>query len=363
MILGPGFPWVWYKSIRIVRQLPVVIALMCLNAAGTLPAQAGGGSFLLSEQASLRGLEYHYDADRCIARIGTGESQLRFLAGSRHVWVSGRVRQLRERARLSEDGRDLWVPDEALSFLGSIGTAPVHKPFTVMIDPGHGGKDPGAVAPDGRHEKDVALEIALELARRLEAKGLRVLLTRGTDVFIELQRRPEMANEQGADLLVSVHANASESRALGGFEIYYLSDEVDDAALAAERAGRGAPRAPSGEFGVDGSVSRAIVWDLIRSENRRRSAGMADQIQQEVGTAVATEARRVRQAEFRVLKLADCPAVLVETGYLTHDGDEARLFDPEYRRRLSDAIVAGLVKYIDKIRPDRSGPAPVKGNS
>lgn len=365
MILGPVFVPVWYKSSRTVRQLPIAILLMCTTAAGASSADAESGSFLLSEQAGLRGLAYSYDAQRRIAQVGSGERSMSFLAGSRYAWVFGRLKRLRERTHLASDGRDLWVPDEARIFFGAplANEAAAPRSFTVMIDPGHGGKDPGAVAPDGRLEKDVALQISLEIADKLRAKGLRVVLTRRTDEFIELQRRPEMANEMGADLLVSVHANASESASLGGFEIYYLSDGVDDTALAVDRARSRAPRAPSGEFGIDGGASRAIVWDLVSSENRRRSAGMADHIEREVGSAVVTEARRVRQAEFRVLKLADCPAVLVEAGYLTHDGDEAKLFDPEYRSRLSDAIVQGLAKYIDKIRPDRPGPDTGKGGS
>lgn len=361
MILGPASARVWYKSIRTVRYPTLIAALIGLTVAGALPAQAGGGSFSLSEQAGLRGLAYRYDARRRIAEIGEGPSRMSFLAGSRYAWVSGRLRRLKERTRLSQDGRDVWAPEEARAFFEPLGPARTDRPFTVMIDPGHGGKDPGAVAPDGQLEKDVALRIALEIAERLRGKGLRVLLTRSADEYIELQRRPEMANEQGADLLVSVHANASESPSLGGFEIYYLSNGVDDAALAAERAQSRAPRAPSGEFGIDGGASRTIVWDLVSTENRRKSAGMAGHIEQEVGNAVVTEARRVRQAEFRVLKLADCPAVLVEAGYLTHDGDEARLLDPEYRRRLSDAIVEGLAKYIDKIRPARAGADTGKG--
>lgn len=365
MILGPVSVRVWYKSMRIVRQLPIVILLMCSTVAGASSADAQSRSFSLSEQAGLRGLAYSYDAQRRIARIGRGEQSMSFLAGSRYAWVSGRLKRLRERTRLAPDGRDVWAPDEARAFFGAsaVRETAVPRPFTVMIDPGHGGKDPGAVAPDGRLEKDVALQIALEIADKLRSKGLRVVLTRSTDQFIELQRRPEMANEIGADLLVSVHANASESSSLGGFEIYYLSDTVDDTALAAERAQSRAPRAPSGEFGIDGGASRAIVWDLVSSENRRKSAGMAGHIEREVGSAVATEARRVRQAEFRVLKLSDCPAVLVEAGYLTHDGDEAKLMDPEYRHRLSDAIVEGLVKYIDKIRPARTGPDTGEGRS
>ncbi|MCG3175859.1 MAG: hypothetical protein MOGMAGMI_00796 [Candidatus Omnitrophica bacterium] len=340
-------------------RIPTLATLLiCLSAgsASCPEAAAGSGGVSLRERAALTGVPYRYDAARRLAWIGQAEAETGFLVGSRYVWVGGRLRRLNAPAALAPDGMDVRVPVDAEPYLPAVhpapksaGAAAPERAFTVMVDPGHGGKDPGAKTPDGGLEKDIALRISLEIAAKLRERGLRVLMTRRTDEWVELERRPQLANEHGADLLVSVHANASESPSLGGFEIYYLSEEVDDTALAESRARDRAPRTPSGAY-ASGGAARTIVWDLVASENRRRSAGLAEGITREVGGAVTTEAQRVRQAQFRVLKLADCPAVLVEAGYLTHDGDQARLTDPEYLGRLTDAIVAGLGNYIDTLR-------------
>lgn len=247
-----------------------------------------------------------------------------------------------------------------LLFIGLWGIGPVWgypetSPIrleTVVVDAGHGGKDLGAVSARGTREKDLALEIARGVRDGLRRRGVSVVMTRDADRFIPLPLRAKVANRKRADLFVSVHLNASESKTLKGFEVYSLSEATDDHALSLERAENaslglgGAPEPSDPEL-------RTVLWDLKEAANRRESVRLANMIGDSALHSLPIAARRIRQANFHVLKHTQCPAVLVEVGYLSNVSDEARLRNPRYRRRLAEAIVKGILNFKEKF--DRSG--------
>ncbi|MEC4851164.1 MAG: N-acetylmuramoyl-L-alanine amidase [Jaaginema sp. PMC 1079.18] len=172
----------------------------------------------------------------------------------------------------------------------------------VTVDPGHGGKDPGAIGIGGLREKDVVLDISLQVARLLEQQGVQVLLTRADDRFISLDGRTTMANRARADAFVSIHANAiSMSRPeVNGLETYYYSSGL--------------------------RLAQTIHRSILQS--------------------VSIRDRGVRQARFYVLRNSAMPAVLVETGFLTGQEDAANLRNAEHRSRLAEAIARGILLYI-----------------
>ncbi len=223
---------------------------------------------------------------------------------------------------------------------------PAHRIRKVVIDPGHGGRDYGAISPFGTREKDLVLDIARTIARELESRGLEVILTRNTDVFIPLEKRANIANKKSADLFVSIHANASRSRNLKGFEVYTLSEATDDEALALERAENSSLSLQKNFISMPSTNLKAIVWDLKEAENRRESFLAAEKIAASVERSVPISEKRIRSAKFYVLKMTECPAILVETGYITHREDQKRLRNPVYRKELAKAVVRGLGDYI-----------------
>ncbi|MGD2180715.1 N-acetylmuramoyl-L-alanine amidase [Lusitaniella coriacea] len=174
----------------------------------------------------------------------------------------------------------------------------------VVVDPGHGGKDPGAIGIGGLQEKDVNIDISLRLARILEQQGVKVILTRSNDTFISLQGRTVMANRARADLFVSIHANAVGGRRpdVNGFETYYYSS--------------------------GGELARTIHRSVLQSINIRD--------------------RRVRTARFYVLRNSSMPAVLVETGFVTGREDSANLRNPQHRQQMAEAIARGILQYIQR---------------
>lgn len=216
---------------------------------------------------------------------------------------------------------------------------------TVMIDAGHGGKDPGAVAW-GLEEKDIVLSLALKVGQRLKAKGFKVLYTRTTDVFIPLEERTAMANVQKADLFVSVHVNANRNKSIHGLETYSLNlAKTPDAVRVAAR---------------ENSVSekrisdlQVILTDLMLNTKVRESTDLAKLVQSSVLNTVqrsySLQDHGTREAPFYVLMGAKMPAILVEAGYLTHKTEAQRLKNPRYQDMLADGIVQGVLEYKRKI--------------
>ncbi|HEU4522166.1 MAG TPA: N-acetylmuramoyl-L-alanine amidase, partial [Thermoanaerobaculia bacterium] len=192
---------------------------------------------------------------------------------------------------------------------------------TIVIDPGHGGKEVGAVGPTGLMEKDVTLNVARKLAAALEARtGARVILTREDDSVVSLDQRTALANQYRADLFLSVHMNAAVVADAKGSETYFLSLEASD-----ELARRAAETEnAAGGRGSDDDL-KLILWDLAHQEYLQESSRFAQAVQEEMNRATGVQNRGVKQAPFKVLLGATMPAALVEVGFITNPEEEAKL--------------------------------------
>lgn len=212
---------------------------------------------------------------------------------------------------------------------------------TIMIDPGHGGKDVGAAA-NGLYEKDIVLRAAKIIGAKLEARGFRVLYTRTTDVFIPLEERTAMANVRKADLFLSIHCNAVEDPAANGLEVYSLNlARTQDAVRVAARE-----NAVSAKRISDLQI---ILTDLMLNSKVKESKDLAGQVQGNILKSVRPKYplrdRKQREAPFYVLMGAKMPAILIELGYLTNPEEAKRLSNQEYLARMADGIVNGVVAY------------------
>jgi N-acetylmuramoyl-L-alanine amidase len=224
---------------------------------------------------------------------------------------------------------------------------PVKRVRRIVLDAGHGGRDFGALTSDGRREKDLALEMTLRLRDRLRAAGHEVILTRGSDVFVPLPARANVANKKRADLFVSLHGNASTSASLRGFEVYYLSDEISDEGMAVERAANSSFPSETAKFAGDSQGVRQIAWELRSAANRAQSREGARRIADAVDHRCEIWTKRLRAAKFQVLIRTECPAVLVEVGYLTNADDRKLLDDEAYKITMVDAIAEGILNFRD----------------
>lgn len=220
--------------------------------------------------------------------------------------------------------------------------------LVVVVDPGHGGGKDGAIGPGGLKEKDLALAIALRIEAALRAAGHEVVLTRRDDTGLDLGPRVQLANEKGADLFVSVHANSMPTAAARarthGIETYFLSADATDAAAAAVAHAENRDDAAGGT-NADASAVGLILADLARSEAHANSSQLAFALHGALVTATGARDRGVRQAPFSVLEGAEMPAVLLEVGYISHGAESKRLADPDEQEKIARAVAGGVDRF------------------
>jgi N-acetylmuramoyl-L-alanine amidase len=217
----------------------------------------------------------------------------------------------------------------------------------VMLDPGHGGKDPGAIGISGTYEKQVSLAAAFELKRKLEAEGrYRVALTRTRDAFIPLDDRVARAQAHGAALFVSMHADALSDHSIRGASVYTLAGTASDAQTAAlARRENSADRFGGASFNAPPEVAR-ILASLVRQETRVGSGRLARSMVGSLDQDLPMLPNPERHAGFVVLKAADIPSVLVEMGFMSNPADEAELRRPQHRARVAEAMKRAVDAYF-----------------
>ena len=212
----------------------------------------------------------------------------------------------------------------------------------IIIDPGHGGKDPGAISRTGLKEKDINLDIAKRIKKLLVQQGNEVIMTRETDKTVSLAERARIANSNHADLFISVHANSNRVRRIRGFEIYCLSSKINDSARALSTAQKVEPDIrDASTFGLTTDI-KAILWDLIFTENRAESEELARQICHLVDDRLELMVSSQKKAGFQVLKSTRMPAILIEVGYLSNSYEEKMLNNSVYRQQIAEAIALGV---------------------
>ncbi|MCQ9207522.1 MAG: N-acetylmuramoyl-L-alanine amidase [Omnitrophica bacterium] len=226
---------------------------------------------------------------------------------------------------------------------------PVSKHYgikTIVIDPGHGGKDFGAVGKYKTREKNIVLDVSKRLKKHLKRKNLNIILTREKDVFVSLKGRARLANSKGADLFISVHANASRFSRARGFEVFYLSEATDDKARAMAAAENESLKFENDEIAESEDLSTATtIWDLKLKDNRRESKGLAYYIYNITSDRMRMKKRGVKGANFAVLRGARMPAVLVELGFLTNSREASKLKKSYYREQIAEAISRSILAY------------------
>lgn len=219
----------------------------------------------------------------------------------------------------------------------------------IVVDAGHGGKDPGAIGPSGLQEKNITLAMAKLLKTELERElGCQVILTRDRDVFIPLEERTAIANKVGADLFISVHANASHNKSAYGVETYYLNFSKNDKAAAVAARENGISLKQVGDLEL-------ILFDLMANAKINESSRLAAEIQNSLVRDLKREYPDVRdlgvkQGPFYVLVGATMPSVLVEAAFISHKREETRLASREFQQQTSAAIVKGVLNYASALK-------------
>ena len=220
----------------------------------------------------------------------------------------------------------------------------------VVVDPGHGGVDPGAIGKRKTYEKNVVLQIAKRLRNELQKDpNIKVFLTRDKDIFVPLSERVRFAQQKKADLFISLHADAHKNRRIRGGSVYVLSDKSSD-----KEAARLARKANEGDLmaGIDLSHEskdvQNILIDLAQRETMNKSAELAKEVIQDLGKVTKLRKDRIMFAGFRVLKAPEIPSVLVEMSYISNPTEERLLTQREHQTKLARAISNSVHRYLDK---------------
>jgi len=224
------------------------------------------------------------------------------------------------------------------------------RPAVVVLDPGHGGIDPGAER-GGLRESDLMLTFARELAETLRRSGaFEVVLTREDDVFISLEARIRTARLAGADLFLSLHADALADGGAAGATLYTLAEEASEAAAAAlaERHDRADLLGGGVDLSGADDVVAGVLMDIARTETRPVTDRLADALLAAItAEGLATHRRPRQEAAFSVLKAPDIPSILLEVGFMSNPRDLANLQDPGWRARMAQALLSGLLAWVD----------------
>ena len=255
----------------------------------------------------------------------------------------------KQKAKRSDDRpKPAAAVKERVAAPGGLASSTLRR-YTVVIDPGHGGKDGGAVGYQKRREKDAVLAVAKRLKKVLEKRGFHVYLTRERDIFIPLKRRTRFANRKQADFFVSIHANAAAKKRNylknRGIETYFLSPAKTG------RAKRVAAIENRAEIKNIDRYTKDAVLSMLNREKIIESNKLAIDLQKQMLASVRRKYKDVvdngvRKGPFWVLVGAQMPAVLIEIGYITHPTEARRLFNPYYQKLLAEGIANGIESYI-----------------
>jgi N-acetylmuramoyl-L-alanine amidase len=247
--------------------------------------------------------------------------------------------------------RNVWATDVSGGFANGL-PMPPRKPVPprlLMIDPGHGGRDPGAIGISGTHEKDVTLDVARHMADALSGRpGITARLTRDTDVFLPLEERARIGREAHADLFLSVHADSAPNRAARGLSVYTLSEKASDdfskqlADHENEADLMGGMDLPPADKDV-----AAILFDLTARRTRNTAQHAKANFVQAMGHNWRLLERPMRAANFAVLRAPDVPSMLVETGFLSNPKDEEILRQPLQRMKIAQLMAKDLAAILD----------------
>jgi len=348
------------------RLIPYTLPLIAAFFAGcaTAPHHLSISSTLAAERLFIGSTPYltartltravqgegRWDREAYVWILTAGSHELRVAAEMSVALVDGEVVPLSAVPRLWKG--ELILPErlwaDQLSRWGIPPMAPFHRSITrfrtAILDPGHGGRDPGAIGRRGLQEKVIALDVAKRLRDLLVREGFRVVMTRYDDRFIPLRKRSAIANREEGNLFISIHANASRRRSVSGFEAFYLSAATDDHARALAAAEN--VQLPD-ELGESiPTQTHAILWDLLYTEYRAESTELAAQVCRGLaGQGLPSRNRGVKSARFAVLKGSRMPSILVEVGFLSNLREESRLRETWYRQRLAEGIRDGILNF------------------
>jgi N-acetylmuramoyl-L-alanine amidase len=354
-----------YNNFKVLFIIVVFLTAGCATAPirENIPTYSLNGTtyYALAPLCELKGISLKYDTFSRTASLIKGGHNIDLMVSDNLVLVDRRAVLLNHPVDVHEGVvvvpvkfkeqilDSLFRPVKSTAFRR---TSPVSSVIRrVVIDPGHGGRDPGAISKRGLKEKDVNLDIARMLANQLKEAGVEVVMTRDSDKFVSLDSRVNIANNSRADIFISLHANSARATSAHGLEVFYISPRVSDIARASYAAKNTYLNLDSSCFASHSQNLKAILWDMIYTYNRAESIGLCQSIMNRLaGNNLSVRAAGVKDANFMVLRGVRMPAILVEVGFLSNPSEERLLRESYYREKITRSIMEGLCNYAAKAK-------------
>jgi N-acetylmuramoyl-L-alanine amidase len=347
------------RSIHVL-VMSIVVAVVFAGCAttyrrGGLPTTRINGTqyVALTAFCDARSVAQSYDQLTRVATLSQAGHQVRLVVGDTFYLVDGKPYHLKKPVEYSQG--DVYIPDnfrqQVLDDLfvtqpviasNFVGFGKIKK---VVIDAGHGGRDPGAIGRTGLREKEVTLDIAKRLDDLLRAEGLDTTLVRANDQFVSLDERVKKTNNSSSSIFVSIHANANPSKNMRGFEVYYITPRISDTERALSSARNDSLNLNGSFAGNPSSNLKAVLWDMIYTYNRAESILLSKSLCKVSGCNLDTKINGIKSANYHVLRGATVPAVLIEVGFLSNLAEERSLKADEYRQRIAQSIRDGIKDF------------------
>lgn len=333
-----------------------IFMLFFASGCATIPPSPGLDTqeVNLSELSRKNGVISQWDSISHIVTILSNENEAKALVGSPIVLIGEEKIILSSPVRI-EDSLVMVPGDFQKRVINRIKKRPRGSYKTIrfpskrireiIIDAGHGGKDPGVIGKTGLYEKRVVLDIAKRLKKILKKKGFKVSMTRDRDRFITLKKRTEIASQSKADFFISIHANASFARGASGVEVFSVKELGYWDKNEAQRKTNQKVMFENLSMKQDVSVLDKIVADMLYIVKRSESDDLASSIAYETSRLVKTKNRGLKHSRFYVLRNTLIPAVLVEVGFLSNPKEEKLLKTSSYRQRIAQGIANGIIKH------------------
>lgn len=325
-----------------------VLAAVLISGCATAPPTPRTGETSLKDLCERYSVQLEWDSVSQVVTLSSGDQKARALVGSDVVLVgpdritlSGTIRRTRDAIFVPQD----FEAKVFQKFKKETGFD-LKKFGLIVVDAGHGGKDPGARGKTGVKEKHIVLDIAKRLKRNLTQYGFDVVMTRETDEFITLEKRTEIATRVQADLFVSIHANANQSRNIDGFEVYYMGEFLTKDKKEDQRQKNTGALFSRLKMRQDLPELDKIVADMLYDHKQYESRALAGRLARDVSKFTGTQDRGERAARFFVLRNTLIPAVLVEVGYLSNAREEKLLQSDDHRQKLADGIAESIADYV-----------------
>jgi len=337
--------------VRYLKFLWIFLMVAVLIGCATSSSRRAEGESL-EELCRQAGIGYTYDPVTRGARLTKGSKTVSVLVGSDAVWLGDQKIMLQEPVQLSKDKVKVSADfkEKVFSLFASAGIPGGRQrgKIRVMIDPGHGGKDPGAIAYKIK-EKEIVLDISRRLERLLKDEGCEVRMTRGGDQFISLEQRTEIAAQWKADFFISVHANSSESKQVKGFEVWAprvltYEDFREDQRRKNHQIAFNQLNMKKHDRALEKTVE-----DLFYRHKREQSLKMAAVVSRQCSREAALNNRGVKQSGFFVLRNTLIPSILVEVGFVSNNREAEKLQTGAYRQQIAEMLAVGIRDYIQSL--------------